>query len=148
MHLDHPLNGLRASSGLVYPRQQICQIECRSAQASRASSSPARSPKCRYTAWRDTARFRPGLEAIAHTLAYDAAITGELSLPTGLLASVTVPTLVICGKQSPPLFRAAARAVVEQLSSARLCELAGQTHDISPEATAPVIVEFLSSEVR
>jgi hypothetical protein len=29
------------------------------------------------------APFRPGLEAIAHTLAYDAAIIGDLSLPAG-----------------------------------------------------------------
>jgi pimeloyl-ACP methyl ester carboxylesterase len=92
------------------------------------------------------APFRPGLEAIAHTLAYDAAITGDMSLPTDLLAAVTVPTLVICGERSHPLLRAAARAVAEQLSSGRLCELVGQTHDISPEATAPVIAEFLSSE--
>jgi hypothetical protein len=29
------------------------------------------------------APFRPGLEAIAHTLAYDAAVVGDRSLPTG-----------------------------------------------------------------
>jgi pimeloyl-ACP methyl ester carboxylesterase len=93
------------------------------------------------------APFRPGLEAIAHTLAYDAAVTGDMSLPAGLLASVTAPALVICGEQSPPMLRAAARAIAETLPNGRLCELAGQTHDISPEATAPVIGEFLSSEL-
>jgi hypothetical protein len=47
------------------------------------------------------APFRPGLEAIAHTLAYDAAIIGDRSLPAGLLAAVTIPALVITGEQSP-----------------------------------------------
>jgi pimeloyl-ACP methyl ester carboxylesterase len=92
------------------------------------------------------APFRPGLEAIAHTLAYDAKITGDMSLPAGLLAAVLTPTLVICGEHSPPILRAAARAVARTLPSGRLCSLAGQTHDISPEATAPVIAGFLTSE--
>jgi pimeloyl-ACP methyl ester carboxylesterase len=92
------------------------------------------------------APFRPDLEAIAHTLAYDAAVTGDMSLPTGLLASVTAPALVICGEQSLPMLQAAARAAAETLPSGRLCELAGQPHDISPDATAPVIADFLTSE--
>jgi pimeloyl-ACP methyl ester carboxylesterase len=61
------------------------------------------------------APFRPALEAIAHTLADDAAIMGDRSLPAGLIASVTAPTLVISGEQSPPFLRAAARAVAQAL---------------------------------
>jgi pimeloyl-ACP methyl ester carboxylesterase len=91
------------------------------------------------------APFRPGLEEIAHTLAYDAAVTGDMSLPTDLLTSIAIPALVICGEQSHPMLRAAARAVAGTLPSGRLCELAGQTHDISPEATAPIIADFLTS---
>jgi pimeloyl-ACP methyl ester carboxylesterase len=91
------------------------------------------------------APFRPGLEAIAHTLAYDAAICGDMSLPTGLLASVATPALVICGEQSVPMLRAAARAAAEKLPSGRLASLPGQSHDINPEATAPVIADFLAS---
>jgi pimeloyl-ACP methyl ester carboxylesterase len=94
------------------------------------------------------APFRPGLEAIAHTLAYDAMICGDMSLPAELLASVATPALVICGEQSPPMLQAAARAVAETLPNGRLCRLAGQTHDISPEATAPVIADFLTSKRR
>jgi pimeloyl-ACP methyl ester carboxylesterase len=91
------------------------------------------------------APFRPGLEAIAHTLAYDAMICGDLSLPAGLTASVGTPALVISGEQSSPVLRAAARAVAEALPDGRLCSLPGQSHDISPEATAPVMAEFLAS---
>jgi len=90
------------------------------------------------------APFRPGLEAIAHTLVYDATIVGDRSLPADLLASVTTPALVICGEQSPPFLRAAARAVAQTLPNGRLRSLPGQTHDISPEATAPVMAEFLA----
>ena len=61
------------------------------------------------------APFRPALEAIARTLAYDAAIMGDRSLPTGLITSITAPALVISGEQSPPFLRAAARAVAQAL---------------------------------
>jgi pimeloyl-ACP methyl ester carboxylesterase len=90
------------------------------------------------------APFRPGLEAIAHTLAYDATICGDLSLPTGLLASVATPALVIGGEQSPPPLHAAARAVAEKLPNGQLRDLPGQSHDISPEATAPIMADFLT----
>lgn len=44
------------------------------------------------------APFRPGLEAIAHTLVYDATITGDLTLPAEMLAAVATPTLVIAAE--------------------------------------------------
>lgn len=91
------------------------------------------------------APFRPSLEAIAHTLAYDAAIIGDRSLPAGLLGSIDAPALVISGEQSPPFMRAAAQAVTAALPNAQLHTLAGQGHDINPEATAPVIADFLAS---
>jgi pimeloyl-ACP methyl ester carboxylesterase len=91
------------------------------------------------------APFRPGLEAIAHTLAYDAAIIGDLSLPAGLLATVATPALVITGENSPPFLRNAAQAVAAALPNGQLAVLAGQTHDLNPDATASVMTEFLAS---
>jgi pimeloyl-ACP methyl ester carboxylesterase len=91
------------------------------------------------------APFRPGLEAIANTLAYDAAIIGDRSLPAGPLAAVTVPALVITGELSPPFLRNAAQAAAERLPNGRLAVLPGQTHDLNPDATAPVMAEFLAS---
>ena len=90
------------------------------------------------------APFRPGLEAIAHTLAYDAAIIGDRSMPAGLLSAVTVPTVVITGEQSPPFLRNAAQAAAQKMPNGRLAVLRGQTHDLNPDATAPVIAEFLA----
>src|ERR687893_1426414 len=42
----------------------------------------------------------PAQEALAHTLAYDATIMGDYSLPSERVASVTTPTLVIAGGAS------------------------------------------------
>ena len=91
------------------------------------------------------APFRPGLEAIAHTLAYDAAIIGDRSMPGGLLASVTVPALVITGEQSPPFLRNAAHVAAQTLPNGKLAVLPGQSHDLDADATAPVMTEFLAS---
>jgi pimeloyl-ACP methyl ester carboxylesterase len=90
------------------------------------------------------APFRPALEAIADTLAYDAAVVGDMTLPTELLASIATPTLVIEGEASWPLLRSAARAVAQALPNGQLRTLPGQSHDVSPEATAPVLEEFLT----
>ena len=48
------------------------------------------------------APFRPALEAIAHTLVYDATVTGDLTLPTAQLRSIKAPTLVIYAPKAPP----------------------------------------------
>lgn len=90
------------------------------------------------------APFRPGLEAIAHTLIYDAMVMGDFSLPAALIASVHAPALVIDGENSPPSLRNAARAVAETLPNGWLHSLAGQDHTIDPDATAPVAAQFLS----
>src|SRR5947209_883386 len=89
------------------------------------------------------APFRSGLEAIAHTLVYDATIVGDLSLPGDMMASIDTPALVITGDQSPPILREAARAVAQALPNGHLRILPGQTHDLRPEVTAPVVREFL-----
>jgi pimeloyl-ACP methyl ester carboxylesterase len=91
------------------------------------------------------APFRPGLEAIAHTLVYDATIVGDQSLPRDLIGSIVIPTLVISGEVSSPFMRDAARAVADALPNGRLSTLAGQSHDIDPQATAAVLAEFLAN---
>jgi pimeloyl-ACP methyl ester carboxylesterase len=91
------------------------------------------------------APFRAGMEAIAHTLAYDAAIVGDLTLPAKPLASISVPALVLDGDESPPVMRAAARAVADALPNGRVHTLVGQGHTIDPPATAPVVTAFLAA---
>jgi pimeloyl-ACP methyl ester carboxylesterase len=88
------------------------------------------------------APFRPALEAIAHTLIYDATIIGDLTLPAAY-AAITTPTLVIDGDQSPPVIREAARALADTLPNGRLQTLPDQGHDIDPAATATALDGFL-----
>lgn len=81
-------------------------------------------------------------ESVAPTLAYDNAIMGDGSVPTERLASIKVPTLVMDGGASPAFMHNAAQAVAHALPNAQRRILEGQTHDVAPEALAPVLVEF------
>jgi len=93
------------------------------------------------------APFWPGMEAVAPTLAYDhAAILGEpWSVPTELAARVSVPALVMAGDASLSFMPDAARVLSRAIPQGQLRMLAGQTHEVSPGALAPVLVEFFAS---
>ena len=94
--------------------------------------------------------FWPGMEKIAHTLAYDGAVMGDTMsgrpLPADRWASVTVPTLVMDGDQSPAWARNSVAALVDVLPNAERRSLEGQDHGAAPEVLAPVLVEFLLAE--
>lgn len=90
------------------------------------------------------APFWAAQEALAHTLIYDATLTGDFSLPTERIASVTVPTLVIDGGETPWLSRAA-QAVAAALPHAQRRTITGQPHNVDAAALAPVLVEFFSA---
>ena len=77
--------------------------------------------------------------------AYDAAITGDLSLPAGLLATVATPALAITGEKQSAVPAQRADAAATALPNGQLAVLPGQTHDLNPDATAPVMAEFLAS---
>jgi pimeloyl-ACP methyl ester carboxylesterase len=85
-----------------------------------------------------------GLEAIAPTLAYDDVVLGGGRVPHELTAQVTVPALVLCGSASPESLRRAARATAQALPAADFGTLAGQTHDVAPEALAPPLTAFFA----
>ena len=93
------------------------------------------------------APFWPGMEAIAPTLAYDhAAILGmDASVPREQAARVAVPTLVMYGDASFPFMDQTARALAQAMPHAQLRTLAGQDHNVSPAALAPVLVQFFTS---
>jgi pimeloyl-ACP methyl ester carboxylesterase len=86
------------------------------------------------------APFRPALEKMAHTLVYESTVLK--SLPTGLVASVRIPTLVIDGEQSPEVMRHAAQSLAKALPDGRYHTLKGQGHDIVPAVVGPVLEEF------
>jgi len=80
-------------------------------------------------------------EAMAHTLIDDLAWLGDYSLPTRRLTSVAIPVLVADGGTTPWL-SAAADAVTATLPRADRRTLAGQPHNVAPEAIVPVLMEF------
>lgn len=85
-------------------------------------------------------------EALAHTLAYDATIMGDYALPADRAASVKVPAIVMAGTASFPWMSETARALAETLLDGQLRVLDGQTHDVSPDAMAPVLQEFFKTD--
>lgn len=83
----------------------------------------------------------PGLEAIAPSLAYDAAAMGDSRIPD--VSGVTVRTLVLDGGASPPFLRDASAAVTKALPNAEHITLEGQDHSVSADALVPVVREWL-----
>jgi pimeloyl-ACP methyl ester carboxylesterase len=82
-------------------------------------------------------------EAVAPTLAYDAAVMGEdASVPNEKAASVAVPALVMDGGASYPFMHVTALALAKEMPHAQHRRLPGQTHEVAPQVLAPVLVEF------
>jgi pimeloyl-ACP methyl ester carboxylesterase len=81
-------------------------------------------------------------EALAHTLAYDATIMGDYSLPTRQAASVKVPTLVMDGGSSFGFMGETAEALADALPHGQRRTLEGQEHNVAPDAMATVLTDF------
>lgn len=93
-------------------------------------------------------RTQPGwatFEAIAPTLAYDDEVLGDGSVPRDLASTIAVPALVLAGGASPQSLQQAAKATADALPTAGHRTLYGQTHDVAPDALAPVLVEFFGT---
>lgn len=98
-----------------------------------------------FVAHAKNAPFWQAQEALAHTLAYDATIMGDYSLPVERAASVTAPTLVMAGGESFPFMRETAQALADVIPDAQRRILEGQEHNVDPSALAPVLVEFFTA---
>jgi pimeloyl-ACP methyl ester carboxylesterase len=93
-----------------------------------------------------TQPFWSSVEAVAHTLVYDAIIMdGTMQgtpLPANRWTAVTIPTLVIYGGAGPAWSRKAAETLIERLPNAEGQKLEGQFHDLTPDALTPVLEKF------
>jgi pimeloyl-ACP methyl ester carboxylesterase len=98
-----------------------------------------------FVGFAKTQPWWPAQEAIAHTLAYDARVMGDYSVPTDTAARVAVPTLILTGGASFDLFKPTAEALVAAMPNARTEVLAGQRHDVDPTVLGPAIAAFLKS---
>lgn len=96
-----------------------------------------------FAAFARTQPWWPAQEAIAHTLAYDARVMGDYSVPTATAARVTVPTLILTGGASFPFFRPTAEALVAAMPDARSAVLPDQEHNVDPAILGPAIAAFL-----
>lgn len=88
------------------------------------------------------------LTAVAHTLPYDAAVMGSWSVPTHTASAVKAPTLAMSGEKSPAVLREAARRFAAAVPGGVHRELAGQTHNVRPDALVPAVVAFLNEGVE
>jgi pimeloyl-ACP methyl ester carboxylesterase len=89
------------------------------------------------------------MERLAHTVSYDGRVMVRGSmhgepLPAEWRDSVTVPTLVMDGGNSPEWLHSAAHSLVTLLPDVTYRTLEGQDHGAAPEAIAPVLEEFLA----
>jgi pimeloyl-ACP methyl ester carboxylesterase len=88
----------------------------------------------------------PDMEAVAHTLAYDGTVMGDLMsgkpLPPGSFAGVTIPTLVLAGGNSEPFMHTGADALAAALPDAHRRTLQDQDHAVDGAVLAPVLTEF------
>jgi pimeloyl-ACP methyl ester carboxylesterase len=98
-----------------------------------------------FAAFAKTQPWWPAQEAIAHTLAYDARVMGDYSVPTAAAGRVRVPTLILTGGASFPFLKPTAEALVAAMPDARTAVLPEQQHNVDPTVLGPVIAEFLEA---
>jgi pimeloyl-ACP methyl ester carboxylesterase len=89
------------------------------------------------------------MEAVAPTLAYDAAALGpDRHVPTARAAAVSVPTLIMDGGASYetlPFMRATAEVLTNAIPHAQHETLAEQTHNVDAKVLAPTLTAFFQS---
>lgn len=89
-----------------------------------------------------------GMTAMAATLPNDVAVIGEdRSVPVERAARISAPTLVMDGganRETMPFMAKTADRIAGAVPNAQRRTIEGQGHNVSPEALAPVLVEFLS----
>jgi pimeloyl-ACP methyl ester carboxylesterase len=97
------------------------------------------------------APFWPALEALAPTLAYDAACLGDGQPPTERLRTIRQPTLVATGGPHPPdaaewvrALEPAADAIAAALPNAKRKTLEGQGHVADPKVVARLLARFFA----
>lgn len=97
-----------------------------------------------FAAFARTQPWWASQEALAHTLAYDARVMGDYSVPTDVAATVAIPTLVLTGGASVPFMAETAEALVAALPHGRQEVLPEQRHDVDAAVLGPAVAAFLA----
>ncbi|MBC7725282.1 MAG: alpha/beta hydrolase [Burkholderiaceae bacterium] len=90
------------------------------------------------------APFWSGMVAIAHTLPYDLALSGDGAAPDRL-SRIAVPTLVLDGGASPEWAGEASSALLGIVPAATRITVPGQDHNVDETVLAPVLREFFQA---
>lgn len=89
----------------------------------------------------------PGLEAIAHTIAYDGRNVGDTMsgrpLRADLWDGVDVPVLVMHGTGTWPYLITGSQAVADHMPTATLKPVPGENHSTTPDVLAAALREFI-----
>ncbi len=97
-----------------------------------------------FVAQARSAPWWPAQEALAHTLAYDATIMGDYTIPVDRAAEVKIPVMVLDGGASFPFLHATAVALAEVLPHGQQRTLEGQRHDVDAATLAAAVGEFFA----
>ena len=83
-----------------------------------------------------------GLEAIAHTLVYDALQLRDSAVPTSLLAATDVETLVLFSKASPDWLKNSVKQTAAALPNGKAEGHDGTFHTIPADTLARVLTDY------
>ncbi len=87
------------------------------------------------------------LTALAHTLAYDSAVMGDIenggAVPEDVATRVTRPGLVLVGSESPSFMTEVSRRLAHLLPAGSHQVLEGHGHVVPPVVLAPLVAEHL-----
>ena len=125
-------------------RLEAALAEGRRGEAGELFMRLAGSPEEQIDAARNSPHW-PGVEALAHTLAYDAACLGDGEPPTDRLATISQPTLVATGGDDD-FFESAADAIAASRPSGQRLTLTGQGHVVDPKAMASELRRFFRAD--
>lgn len=93
-----------------------------------------------------SAPFWARMQAMAPTLPYECAVTGDQRVPTQALAAITVPALLLAGGDSGSSTHDIAAIAAAAIPGATHRLVPGQGHGVDQVLLAPVLAEFLAAD--
>jgi pimeloyl-ACP methyl ester carboxylesterase len=84
----------------------------------------------------------PGMVAVAPTLPHEFALVDSSEVPVDRIATIGVPVLAIDGGRSAAWAAVVATRIADAAPHGRRLTIADQDHNVTPDAIAPVLIEF------
>lgn len=85
------------------------------------------------------------IKKIDFTLAYDYAVLGNGAVPEAIARAITVPALVMDGEKTMDFIHPTCDRLAKLMPRSQRKTLAGQTHQVNADATAPVLIAFFTA---